>query len=50
MRTPVLLDGRNIYDPDEMTEIGFTYLAMGRSAPLVNHGQVEARSLSLREV
>lgn len=30
MRQPVLLDGRNIYDPAEMRALGFTYLGMGR--------------------
>jgi UDPglucose 6-dehydrogenase len=32
MRTPVLLDGRNIYDPDEMAALGFHYLSMGRAS------------------
>ncbi len=32
MRQPVLLDGRNIYDPRRMVELGFTYLGMGRAA------------------
>jgi UDPglucose 6-dehydrogenase len=30
MRRPVLLDGRNIYDPKRMRELGFTYRGMGR--------------------
>ena len=30
MRQPVLIDGRNIYDPKRMVEIGFTYRGMGR--------------------
>lgn len=30
MKKPVLLDGRNIYDPKEAKEIGFTYLGVGR--------------------
>ena len=30
MRQPLLLDGRNIYDPVRMRTIGFTYLGMGR--------------------
>ena len=30
MRQPVLLDGRNIYDPQRMAELGFTYRGMGR--------------------
>jgi len=32
MRSPVLLDGRNIYDPDEMVRIGFRYFGMGRQS------------------
>jgi UDPglucose 6-dehydrogenase len=30
MRQPVLLDGRNIYDPERMRGLGFTYRGMGR--------------------
>jgi UDPglucose 6-dehydrogenase len=30
MRQPVLIDGRNIYDPRRMAEMGFTYRGMGR--------------------
>ncbi len=30
MRTPVLLDGRNIFDPAEARQAGLTYLGMGR--------------------
>ncbi len=30
MRQPVLLDGRNIYDPARMRALGFTYVGMGR--------------------
>jgi UDPglucose 6-dehydrogenase len=30
MRQPVLIDGRNIYDPTRMRELGFTYRGMGR--------------------
>ncbi|MDY6874894.1 MAG: UDP-glucose/GDP-mannose dehydrogenase family protein [Chloroflexota bacterium] len=30
MRQPVLMDGRNIYDPQRMRELGFTYRGMGR--------------------
>lgn len=33
MRRPVLLDGRNIYDPQRMAALGFTYLGMGRQLP-----------------
>jgi UDPglucose 6-dehydrogenase len=30
MRRPVLIDGRNIYDPAAMTALGFTYRGVGR--------------------
>jgi UDPglucose 6-dehydrogenase len=30
MRTPVIVDGRNIYEPDEMKALGFIYRGMGR--------------------
>lgn len=30
MRTPVLIDGRNIYDSEEMTELGFNYHCIGK--------------------
>jgi UDPglucose 6-dehydrogenase len=30
LRKPIVIDGRNIYDPKEMREIGFTYLGIGR--------------------
>jgi len=30
MKTPIIIDGRNVYEPDVMEEHGFTYLSMGR--------------------
>ncbi len=30
MKTPILLDGRNIYDPTEMRQMGFIYVGVGR--------------------
>jgi UDPglucose 6-dehydrogenase len=30
MRTPVIFDGRNIYTPDQIRSLGFTYFSMGR--------------------
>jgi UDPglucose 6-dehydrogenase len=31
MRRPVLVDGRNVYDPQEMRELGFEYAGVGRA-------------------
>jgi UDPglucose 6-dehydrogenase len=30
MSSPIVIDGRNVYDPDKMKEMGFTYLGVGR--------------------
>ena len=30
LKQPVIFDGRNLYDPDDLREQGFTYYAMGR--------------------
>ena len=30
MKNPVLLDGRNLYDPNFLKELGFAYYAIGR--------------------
>lgn len=35
LKNKVIFDGRNIYEPSEMKEIGFTYYSIGR--PIVNH-------------
>ncbi len=37
MRQPVLFDGRNIYEPEKMCALGFTYRAIGRGYDA--HGQ-----------
>ncbi len=31
MHTPLVFDGRNLFDPATMREIGFTYYAVGRA-------------------
>ncbi|MEA1937111.1 MAG: UDP-glucose/GDP-mannose dehydrogenase family protein [Patescibacteria group bacterium] len=30
LRTPIIIDGKNIYNPEEMRKIGFTYISIGR--------------------
>jgi UDPglucose 6-dehydrogenase len=31
MRSPVVFDGRNIYQPESMKSLGFTYYSIGRT-------------------
>ena len=30
LKSPVIFDGRNLYDPNELEELGFSYYAIGR--------------------
>jgi UDPglucose 6-dehydrogenase len=32
LRYPIIIDGRNLYDPAVMNDYGFTYLSVGRPA------------------
>jgi UDPglucose 6-dehydrogenase len=32
LKTPLIIDGRNIYDLNEMKQLGFTYISTGRAA------------------
>jgi UDPglucose 6-dehydrogenase len=36
MAQPVMVDGRNMYEPDKMHELGFHYRAVGRGAKFTN--------------
>ncbi len=31
MRAPVIFDGRNLYTPEQMKQLGFTYYSIGRA-------------------
>jgi hypothetical protein len=33
MRTPVMIDGRNMLDPEALRKAGFTFEGIGRAAP-----------------
>jgi len=32
MRYPIVVDGRNLFDPRTMHDLGFTYISIGRPA------------------
>lgn len=36
MRTPYILDGRNLYNPDALADLGIAYQGIGRRNDLVN--------------
>jgi UDPglucose 6-dehydrogenase len=38
LKTPVLVDGRNLYDPEAMRQTGLLYFAIGRGDSLANPG------------
>jgi hypothetical protein len=43
LKYPIVLDGRNLYDPAVMVENGFSYYSVGRPAALTE--EVPARAL-----
>jgi UDPglucose 6-dehydrogenase len=43
LRYPIVIDGRNLYDPQEMLERGFTYLSIGRPAMYPTREKIAAR-------
>jgi UDPglucose 6-dehydrogenase len=36
MRHPIIVDGRNLFTPRHMQELGFTYLSVGRPEAIPN--------------
>jgi UDPglucose 6-dehydrogenase len=50
MRTPVIIDGRNLLDPEEARAAGFTYEGIGRAAsPLAGLLETEEREPQLEQ-
>ena len=47
VKYPIVLDGRNLYDPAVMVEHGFSYYSVGRPAALTE--ELPARSLSQKK-
>jgi UDPglucose 6-dehydrogenase len=45
LRYPIVIDGRNLYDPQQMLERGFTYLSVGRPAMYPAKEKAEARRM-----
>jgi UDPglucose 6-dehydrogenase len=39
MAQPILMDGRNIWDPERLTQMGFRYYGIGRGAYITNGGK-----------
>jgi UDPglucose 6-dehydrogenase len=44
LASPAIFDGRNLYDPEQMRSLGFTYHSIGRPAVVQNEAKL------LREV
>ena len=50
MRTPLIVDGRNLLDPDAARAAGFVYEGVGRAAsPLASLPETEEREPELRQ-
>ena len=45
LRVPVIVDGRNLYDPALMRQMGFEHLAIGRGAPASGPALIESSPL-----
>jgi UDPglucose 6-dehydrogenase len=46
LRYPIIIDGRNLYDPQQLASHGFTYVSVGRPDALASREVVPASSLT----
>ncbi|MEW9809738.1 MAG: UDP-glucose/GDP-mannose dehydrogenase family protein [Candidatus Symbiodolus clandestinus] len=42
LRTPLIFDGRNLYDPNLLATLGFTYYAIGRGLPTIGTAKLSS--------
>jgi hypothetical protein len=47
MRQPVLVDGRNLYDPQALAALGFTYRGIGLPTPATLHHAPDSLAVEL---
>ena len=50
MNRPLILDGRNLYDPQMLQELGFAYQGIGRRNQLALNFKSELRQKKLEEI
>ena len=49
MNSPILIDGRNLYDPEEITRAGFIYEGIGRCGISIQKSEAERIAIGTRE-
>ena len=47
LRQPLVLDGRNMYEPQAMHRLGFVYISVGRSTPHDRHDQSDSAPMAV---